>query len=217
MPFSIHLIVAALLAICFASCTNTVSTPNSRQKDKLNAVFVNPYSEGTYDHFVSSKNYPDTYSIFIDPHLLEQLDKSNTSIEIDLQRQRGYLLYNNEYVAMDYPVSTGQSAFPTPRGEYRILKKIRTNKRSNLYGKIYDADGNVTNSDANINQDPIPAGGKFVGASMKYWMRISWEGLGMHQGKVPRYPVSHGCIRTYYKAVPLVYDKVSVGTPVVIR
>ena len=167
--------------------------------------------------FLSSQEYPKTYSIYLDPELVKLLDKSNTSVEIDLQRQRGYLLYNDDWVAMDYPISTGQSSFPTPRGNFKVLEKIRSNKRSNLYGKIYDSSGNVVHGDADVTVDPIPPGGKFVGASMKYWMRISWSGVGMHQGIVPRYPASHGCIRTYHKAVPIVYQHVSIGTPVVVK
>ena len=216
MPYSIYSFIACLLSFTLCSCSNT-TTPSSSQTKKLQAEFVNPYNEGTYEHFVSSREYPHTYSIFLDPELIKLLDRSNTSIEIDLQRQRGYLLYDKDWVAMDYPISTGQSSFPTPRGNFTILQKIRSDKRSNLYGKIYDADGNVVHSDADIDRDKIPPGGKFVGASMKYWMRITWSGVGMHQGIVPRYPASHGCIRTYHKAVPIVYDHVNIGTPVVVR
>ena len=118
---------------------------------------------------------------------------------------------------MDYPVSTGNKNFPTPAGEYEVLEKTKAKKRSNLYGKIYDAEGTVVNSNADSSKDTIPEGGRFEGALMSSWMRITWDGIGMHRGKVPRYPASHGCIRTYYKAVDTVYDKVAIGTPVVVR
>lgn len=117
---------------------------------------------------------------------------------------------------MDYPVATGQSKFPTPTGNYRVLEKIEDGKRSNTYGKIYDAEGTVVKSNADSRIDPIPEGGKYVGASMPYWMRITWDGVGMHKGSVPRYPVSHGCIRTYKKAVLTVFNKVQIGTRVTI-
>ena len=145
--------------------------------------------------------------------MLAKTNASNSSIHIDLSDQRGYLMNGTE-LAMDYPVATGTSKHPTPTGNFRILEKIKSDKRSNAYGKIYDAEGNVVNSDADSRKDPIPEGGKFVGAAMPYWMRLTGDGIGMHRGRVPRRPASHGCIRTYSKVVPIVYAKTRVGTRV---
>ena len=33
------------------------------------------------------------------------------------------------------------------------------------------------------------------GSSMPYFMRLSCAAFGLHQGYVPSYPASHGCIR----------------------
>ena len=52
---------------------------------------------------------------------------------------------NDSKLAMDYPVATGRSAFPTPPGKYMVLEKIKSGKRSATYGKIYDADGQLIN------------------------------------------------------------------------
>lgn len=123
---------------------------------------------------------------------------------------------NGDEVAMDYPVSTGRSKYPTPSGEYRIVEKMK-DKRSNLYGKIYGANGSLVNGDANMREDKVPEGGKYVGASMPYWMRFTWDGIGHHVGRVPRYPASHGCIRGQRSIMPTVYSKVKVGTPVTIQ
>ncbi len=117
---------------------------------------------------------------------------------------------------MDYPVSSGTASRPTPAGKYEILEKI-VDKRSNAYGRIVDAEGKVVNSDADSRKDPIPEGGEFVGAPMKFWMRLTWSGIGHHIGNVPRYPASHACIRGPKKVVPVVYSKVGIGTPVVIE
>nr|NIP92955.1 L,D-transpeptidase family protein [Akkermansiaceae bacterium] len=105
-------------------------------------------------------------------------------------------------------------AFPTPPGSYKIVEKVRAEKRSNLYGTIYDAEGEVHISDADITKDEVPEGGTFKGASMPYWMRLSWSGIGMHQGRVPRHPASHGCVRIPSKVASTVYSKTGVGTPV---
>jgi len=147
--------------------------------------------------------------------VLDRTNPSNSSVRVDLSAQRAYLMNGHE-LAMDYPISSGTSAHPTPTGNFEILEKLLSKKRSNTYGRIYDAEGNLVKRNADARKDEIPEGGKFVGAAMPYWMRISWDGIGMHKGRVPRYPASHGCIRTYYKVVSTVYDKVKVGTPVTV-
>jgi lipoprotein-anchoring transpeptidase ErfK/SrfK len=123
---------------------------------------------------------------------------------------------NGDLIAMDYPVSTGNSKHPTPTGEFNISEKV-VNKRSNLYGEILDVDGKVVQTDADSRDDVIPEGGRFLGASMAHWMRLTNGGIGMHRGKVPRYPASHGCIRTPRSVVTTIYEKVGMGTPVSIQ
>jgi lipoprotein-anchoring transpeptidase ErfK/SrfK len=39
---------------------------------------------------------------------------------------------------------------------------------------------------------------------------------GMHTGLLPGYPASHGCVRLPEQIAKLIYEKVSVGTPVII-
>ena len=210
---SIYTIGPAILAAVFMSSCATPGTPNPNQKAPLKALHVNPYPAGTYAHFRAQKGYPRNYGIWKNDAVLARTNASNASIRIDLSDQRGYLMNGSE-LAMDYPVATGQSKFPTPTGNFRILEKQRSDKSSSTYGKIYDADGKLVNGDADSRKDPIPEGGKFVGAPMPYWMRLTWDGIGMHRGRVPRYPASHGCIRTYSKVVPIVFAKTRVGTRV---
>ena len=205
-----------ILATAFAlsSCSNP-GTPNPNQTAPLKALHVNPHQPGTYAHFRAQKGYPRNYGIWKNQDVLARTNASNASIRIDLSDQRGYLMNGTE-LAMDYPVATGRSKYPTPTGNFRILEKIRSDKRSSAYGRIYNAEGKVVNSNADSRKDPVPEGGKFVGASMPYWMRLTWDGIGMHKGNVPRRPASHGCIRTYYKVVPTVFAKTRVGTRVTI-
>ncbi len=208
LSFSPSIIAAALLT----SCGNP-GTPNPNQTAALKAVHVNPHQPGTYAHFRAQKGYPRNYGVWKNEAVLARTNSSNSSIRIDLSDQRGYLMNGTE-LAMDYPISSGRSKYPTPTGNFRILEKIRSDKRSSTYGKIYDAEGTLVNGDADSRKDPVPEGGKYVGASMPYWMRITWDGVGMHRGRVPRYPASHGCIRTYSKAVSTVFAKTRIGTRV---
>jgi len=205
----------SLLALLASSCAPTAPLPNPSQKSVLKAIFVNPYPAGSYSHFTADPSYPKTYSVYRNEELLNRTKGSDTRIHIDLSKQRGILI-SGDQVALDYPISSGTSKHPTPTGSYKIIERKKNEKRSNLYGKLYNAEGTVINSNADSRKDAVPEGGKFVGAPMEYWMRLTNDGIGMHKGKVPRYPASHGCVRTYYKAVPTVFEKTSLGTPVVI-
>ena len=51
---------------------------------------------------------------------------------------------------------------------------------------------------------------------MKWFMRLTDEGVGMHVGILPGYPASHGCIRMHNAEVEQLYPQVSVGDHVVI-
>lgn len=206
-------LVPALIAAALLSSCGTPGTPNPNQTAPLKALHVNPHQPGTYAHFRAQKGYPRNYGIWKNEAVLARTNASNSSIRIDLSAQRGYLMNGSE-LAMDYPIASGRSKYPTPTGNFRILEKIKSGKRSSTYGKIYDADGKLVNSNADSRKDPVPEGGRYSGASMPYWMRITWDGIGMHRGRVPRYPASHGCIRTYSKAVATVYAKTRVGTRV---
>lgn len=213
-PLPILFLSLALATLFLTSCADP-NTPNPRQTAPLKAAHVNPFAPGTYVHFRAQKGYPRNYGIWRNEEVLARTNGSNAKIRIDLSAQRAYLM-NGHDLAMDYPISSGTSAHPTPTGNFQVLEKLPSAKRSNTYGKIYDAEDNVVKRNADARKDEIPEGGKFVGASMPYWMRISWDGIGMHRGRVPRYPASHGCVRTYSKAVSTVYSKVKIGTPVTI-
>src|SRR5438067_556921 len=59
-----------------------------------------------------------------------------TSIEIDLQEQKAYLLRDGHKLA-ESPVSSGRAGHLTPRGEFSVIEKD-PNHTSNLYGQIVD-------------------------------------------------------------------------------
>lgn len=152
--------------------------------------------------------------IYRNKELLALATPENTSVEIDLDSQRGLLLVHGA-IAMDFPVATGKKSHPTPVGNYKILAKTR-DYSSNLYGKIVDATGTVVVSDADARTDAVPEGGSFQGAKMPYWMRLTSTGVGMHVGYVPGRPASHGCIRLKRDAAVELFKVVKIGTPVVI-
>lgn len=208
--------LTALILFASSCASNTPPVANPNQTQSYKAVYVNPFKPGTHEHFVASANYPATYDIWKNPDLLAKTNASNSSVIVDISLQRARL-YNNGKLAMDYPVSTGNRSFPTRTGKFKVMEKIASNKRSNLYGTIYDAENKVVTSNANIQKDPVPEGGRFEGAAMPKWMRLTSDGIGMHRGQVPRYPASHGCIRTPGAVVDTIYSKVAEGTPVTVQ
>ena len=148
------------------------------------------------------------------PDLIAQADAQNSAVEISLTEQRGLLLVHGA-VAMDSAVATGKSSHPTPKGAYKILEKKKAHA-SNLYGRIVSPDGATVVSDADARGDAVPEGGRFVGASMPYWMRMTPTGVGMHVGYVPGRPASHGCIRLKKDVATELFGILEVGSPVTV-
>lgn len=151
---------------------------------------------------------------FVNEEVDALLTPATTSIRISIPEQRGLLLYQGEHVAIDFPVATGRRAFPTKPGDYNVLAK-ETRHHSNLYGKYIDpTTKDVLAADVDVTRDPKPEGALFVGSPMPYFLRLTNAGLGMHVGRVPGYPVSHGCIRVPSGVMPRIYRKMPLGAPV---
>jgi len=201
-------LAAAAAALLMASCANQTPTTADGKPG-------NPHPPGTYEHFTAEPSYPKTHSVWKNQELLARTDASNSHLKIDLKKQRGFLM-NGDEVVIDYPICSGRRSHPTPPGTFYIIEKI-VDKSSNRYGRIYDADGKLVNGDADFLNDSIPDGGKFVGAPMRYWMRLTHDGIGHHVGPVKRYPASHACIRGPSATVPVVFSKVKPGTLVVVE
>lgn len=200
------------IVLLLASCAQN---PNAPQLAKTHPEYKNPYQPGTYEFFVAEKEYPKTYDSWTNQELVSVTNSSNSWLKINLADQRAMLM-NGEQVVIDYPICSGRKSHPTPKGTFKIMEKI-VDKSSNKYGRIYDVEGKVVNSDADSTKDTIPEGGKFVGAPMKYWMRLTGDGVGHHIGPVKRYPVSHACIRGPQKMMPKIYSKLAVGSKVVVE
>lgn len=86
-------------------------------------------------------------------------------IEVRLSEQRARVLDAQGTEILSTRVSTGRKGFATPTGTYVI-----TNKHRDWTSTLYHA-------------------------SMPYFQRLSCGDFGLHQGNVPGYPASHGCIR----------------------
>jgi hypothetical protein len=84
---------------------------------------------------------------------------------ISLKKQQ-VSVYSPKGLYSQSPISTGQPGHPTPMGIFTILSKELYHE-SNIYS----------------------------GAPMPFMQRITYTGVAMHEGVLPGYPASHGCIR----------------------
>jgi lipoprotein-anchoring transpeptidase ErfK/SrfK len=141
------------------------------------------------------------------------LPPGKVSVVIDLADQHAYLYAGGEPV-LSAPISSGREGHNTAGGKYRIIEKD-IDHRSSVYG-AYEKDGVIVKEDANVLKDPKPPGAYFVGAPMPYFLRI-YDGVGMHEGYLPGYPASHGCIRMPGSKAKRFFAAVKVGTPVIVR
>ena len=114
------------------------------------------------------------------------------SIKINLGEQRAYFYKGGELVGISV-VSTGREGFGTTSGSFHIIQKDKDHV-SSRFGDYVDADGNIIKKEIDRDKDPMPKGARYDGAKMPFFMRIV-GGTGMHQGFLPGYPASHGCIR----------------------
>ena len=153
------------------------------------------------------------------PRVLDQAAPGNVSVYISLGKQRAYLKVGDE-VGIDTPISSGKRAGMTPTGKFVVVQKDPDHK-SSLYGAFVDKNDMIVRAGVSANIDSAPSGTHFKGAAMKWFMRFgetlqSQRAEGMHVGILPGYPASHGCVRLPEKIAPIIYSKVSVGTPVTI-
>jgi lipoprotein-anchoring transpeptidase ErfK/SrfK len=103
-------------------------------------------------------------------------------IAVSLNSQRLTVYANGAPIAHS-PISSGTASNPTPTGIFSIIQKNR-HHRSNLYSN----------------------------APMPYMQRITWSGVALHQGVLPGYPASHGCIRLPQSFAAYLWGTTRIGT-----
>ena len=136
------------------------------------------------------------------------------SIIIDISDQKAYF-YKGGALAGVSALSTGDERHATKPGNFKIFEKDQWHK-SNLYGDFVDSAGNVVQANVDVTKDKAPPGTRFEGSKMHHFMRFV-GGIGMHEGFLPRYPASHGCVRMPPHMAAIFYNNVTKGTPVTVR
>jgi len=190
--------------------------------DKTITKKTDSISSNCYANFTKKNNLRSSFSIFEDKKLLSRANGRNTKIKVDISEQR-IRLYVDGKVALCSPCTTGSKSkvepntktvrdMRTPQGTFKIQEKI-ADKRSSIFGKFYRNGKLVYKGD----RRKFKGNGKYEGASLQNWMRLTGSGIGMHASKfIKRSPGSNGCIRIPYKVSKVIFSKVSTGTPVTI-
>jgi hypothetical protein len=135
-------------------------------------------------------------------------------IVVHLSEQKAYF-YKGKYLVGESTVSTGKPGFGTPPGHYHIVSKDK-NHVSSEFGDYVDDEGNVVKANIDVRKDSKPRGAHFDGARMPYCMHFN-GGYAMHQGYVPPFAASHGCIRLPAEWAGHFFNAAPEGTPVVVR
>ena len=96
-------------------------------------------------------------------------------------------LYDASGGALRARVSSGRFDYETPVGIYSVLQK-----QEEHYSNVYDD------------------------ASMPFMQRITWSGVSLHEGQLPGYPASHGCVRLPHSFAEQIFPLTKVGMRVII-
>lgn len=116
------------------------------------------------------------------------LAADNKSLQIVVSKSdQSLALYENGEIVATSKVSTGKAGHETPSGIFSILEK-RKYHRSNIYSA----------------------------APMPFMQRLTWSGIALHEGKVPNYPASHGCVRLPSKFAQSLFGETRYGVHVII-
>lgn len=124
----------------------------------------------------------------------------NTYVEVDLENQYMWY-YKDGEVVLQTDIVSGKPTTVTPKGVFYVWKKERN---STLRG---------TNDDGTKYATPVD-----------YWLPIDWTGVGIHDanwqpnfgGNLWQTAGSHGCVNTPPNVMKTLYEKIEVGTPVIV-
>jgi|GEM_PF-58995 len=177
-----------------SSSASVIDSDNDGLNDALELKFKtdphNPDSDGD--------GYKDGEEVYWGYNPLSSSRKKlDQKIIIDLKNQKLKYLVSN-IVLKEFSVSSGKASTPTPKGTYSVIDKS------------------------------IKAWSKAHGLWMPYWLGLDHGEFGIHELPIwPNgyregaahlgIPVSHGCIRLGIGAAQYIYDRIPVGTKVVIN
>src|SRR5438309_4176893 len=169
------------------------------------------YPPGVYPHAATSSVYPQAAPA---GWWNDENASGSAKIVVHIGEQKAYF-YKGKRVVGETTVSTGKPGFSTPPGHYQVVSKDRDHVSSE-FGDYVDDYGDVVRSNIDVRKDSRPPGTHFDGARMPYCMHFN-GGYAMHEGYVPPYAASHGCIRLPKGMAAHFFNAAPEGTPVIVR
>lgn len=115
-------------------------------------------------------------------------------------------LYQDQEITNEWPVAVGQSAYPTPTGQWSVIDKVEGPTWTNPAPDGWGADMPAT----------IPPGiSNPLGLAAVYWDASGIRFHGTSDVGSIGTAASHGCVRMFNEDVLELYDIVEIGTPII--
>lgn len=137
------------------------------------------------------------------PKSADTFKASNIQVVVVLSDRRVYVYRHNEVIA-SYPIAVGKKGWETPTGNFQVMHmQHKPVWRHPITGQVF-APGSGS-----------PLGDRWIG----FWSDGRDE-IGFHgtpEIDLVGTAVSHGCLRMRNADVRLLYNQVSIGTPVLVR
>lgn len=201
LPSCLRLALALGFVLTLASCGTTGGVGAGQTQ------YLDAFAPGSIPQ--SNNNAVDTVSYWDGDSL-----RGPASVVLDLSDQKAYF-YKGGQLAGVSMICSGDENHATKTGNFKVIQKDRWHK-SNLYGDFVDGAGTIVKANVDITKDKAPPGTRFEGSKMHHFMRFS-GGTGMHEGFLPGYPASHGCVRMPGHMAAIFFNNVTTGTPVTVR
>jgi hypothetical protein len=145
---------------------------------------------------------PDAKPANKDPYLL-----------LRLSERKVYVMDGNTEQPLEggYPVAIGQPRWPTPTGHYQVTEMVE-----NPDFLVFDFNNPKARDRGRVPPGPnSPLGLRWIAFGEAYGWALGFHGTTKTQflGQA----VSHGCVRMANPDIVKVYDKIKVGTPVIVE
>lgn len=215
-------IARMVMFLCFGTAILSLAVQWHTMKtaDQLNPTISTNYGQNSQNNRDYDNNFPKNaqnteiqntnnkprgffFSDVAEAKSVQNFDVTKTQVLVDLSDRRVYVYQYDEVIA-SYPIAIGKKGWETPTGNFQVIhKEHHPIWKHPITGEIFEAG---TDS---------PLGDRWIG----FWSDGKNE-IGFHgtpNTDLIGAAVSHGCLRMRNADVRMLYEQVSLDTPVVVR